>query len=246
MGLIERDVVLQGKDESGRDTIDLPVTRLGLVEGTADIKETPADGDYIPVVDSADGGKLKKTPLSALMAQAPEPEGDEPLTYGKTDGQAGKFDRKTTAPTAEDPLRYNGVFRATKVFGVYYSDAADVAETYQVEGETEPGDLIAIGRDGNLARNTQPGGTRVLGVVSERPGLLLGGQVGVPIALAGRVRVKAEGAVCAGDYLAAGHEPGAAHAVSPEDAARGSVVAIALEGKESAGVGLVMAMIRRM
>lgn len=33
----ERDVVLTGEDEQGRRTVDLPVTRLGLVEGAEGI-----------------------------------------------------------------------------------------------------------------------------------------------------------------------------------------------------------------
>lgn len=66
MATIERDVVLEGKDDSGNATIDFPITRLGNVEDTAEVKAAPGDGDYIPIVDMADGGQMKKVPAAAL------------------------------------------------------------------------------------------------------------------------------------------------------------------------------------
>ena len=67
MGIIERDVVLMGKD-GGHQTMDFPITRLGNVEDTADVKTAPAAGDYLPIVDSEDGGQMKKTTVAALFA----------------------------------------------------------------------------------------------------------------------------------------------------------------------------------
>ena len=59
MAIKERDVVLMGKD--GADgTIDLPVTRLGNIEDGAEVKTGLVDADAVPVVDSADGGEMKK------------------------------------------------------------------------------------------------------------------------------------------------------------------------------------------
>ena len=65
MAILERDVLLQGR-QGGQDTMDFPITRLGNIEGDAQVKATLADGDFIPVVDSADGGQMKKLPASAL------------------------------------------------------------------------------------------------------------------------------------------------------------------------------------
>ncbi len=67
MAVIERDVVLTSKDADGNNTIDLPVTRLGLIENEADVKASPADTDYIPVMDSADNGQMKKTSVNTLF-----------------------------------------------------------------------------------------------------------------------------------------------------------------------------------
>lgn len=75
MPIIERDVVLQGVDGNGNPTIDLPITRLGNIEDTAEVKETPEAGDFIPVIDSADQGQMKKTPWAGLQG-APGPQGE--------------------------------------------------------------------------------------------------------------------------------------------------------------------------
>lgn len=75
MSVIERDVVLVGKDEDGNECIDLPVTRLGNIEDTADTKEALADNDCIPLVDSADNGKMKKIPWSVVKNKLSAKEG---------------------------------------------------------------------------------------------------------------------------------------------------------------------------
>lgn len=66
MPIIERDVVFQGVDEDGNATIDMPITRLGNLEDTAAVKESLADEDYIPVIDSAGNWQMKKAKVAAL------------------------------------------------------------------------------------------------------------------------------------------------------------------------------------
>jgi len=61
---MERDIVMTGRDAQGNETIDLPVTRLGLLEGAAEVKEAMAETDYIPLVV---GQKVMKVPASALL-----------------------------------------------------------------------------------------------------------------------------------------------------------------------------------
>ena len=75
MPVIERDVVLQGVDENGNPTIDLPVTRLGNIEDTAEVKEAPGEGDFLPVIDGADDGQMKKTPWASMQGP-PGPQGE--------------------------------------------------------------------------------------------------------------------------------------------------------------------------
>lgn len=67
--MLERDVVLCSK-ENGQDTIDLPITRLGNIEDSAEVKTAPESGDYIPVVDTADGGQMKKVPWDDIKMAA--------------------------------------------------------------------------------------------------------------------------------------------------------------------------------
>ena len=80
MAVLERDVVLMGKDGDNQ-TIDLPITCLKNVEDTAAVKEAPTAEDYLPIVDSADGGQMKKTPLSVIL---------EPLEAAKTEAMEAK------------------------------------------------------------------------------------------------------------------------------------------------------------
>lgn len=66
MAIIERDIVLMSKDENGNTTIDKPITRLANIEADADVKETLANGDFIPVIDSEDNEQIKMVSVSKL------------------------------------------------------------------------------------------------------------------------------------------------------------------------------------
>jgi len=153
------------------------------------------------------------------------------------------WDTGTAAPSGTSPIRYNGYFRAARVYGMYYSDNADYAEAYPVDAECAPGDLIAIGASGysvnDIAENT-----RVLGIVSTDPAGVIGGE-GIPIALTGRVPVKAVGQVRTGDFLVGSSVPGAVMAAA-ENPPRGAIVAQALEEKKSDEIGFVLAKVVRL
>lgn len=70
MPTIERDIVMQSKDENGNPTIDLPITRLGNVEDSAEIKEELSAGDYLPIIDSEDNGQMKKVKVGNISLPA--------------------------------------------------------------------------------------------------------------------------------------------------------------------------------
>ncbi len=97
MAVIERDVVLMSKDADGNQTIDMPITRLGNIEGTADIKPVPAAADYVPVMDSADNGQMKKTTVDALA--------DSIANVSGLDAHTGNA---TIHITAEERDKWNG------------------------------------------------------------------------------------------------------------------------------------------
>ena len=91
--IIERDVVLIGKTEEGNDTFDLPVTRLGNIEDSAEVKEKPGTNDYFPVIDMSDHGKMKKTSLGRILTPLNEHIGDDskhvtPEEKSRWDGKA--------------------------------------------------------------------------------------------------------------------------------------------------------------
>ncbi len=67
MAMLERDVVLIGEDGEGNKCVHLPVTRLGNVEDTAEVKDSVSDDDYIAVTD---GGKMKKIKAGTLVPKA--------------------------------------------------------------------------------------------------------------------------------------------------------------------------------
>lgn len=176
---------------------------------------------YSELVSVEEGGTIPGSQISP----------DDVLKFGAS-GTSGLWDRQESAPTATTPIRYNGYLQATRVYGMYYSNDADYAEAYEVEGEIEPGELVMICPDGTLRKNTIQENHRVLGIVSGSPAAVIGGK-GVPIALAGRVPVKAVGRVFPGDFLVGAGTPGAVMACG--DAPRGAVVAQALAGCESGG-----------
>lgn len=111
--IIERDVVLIGKDEDGNDTFDFPVTRLGNIENDAEIKEKPGAGDYLPLIDASDKGKMKKTsagsilnPLNSHIADNTRhvTEAERSLWNGKAGGNHDHDDRYYTEGETDSKL----------------------------------------------------------------------------------------------------------------------------------------------
>lgn len=235
-------IVTAGEDgKIGRDILPESVVSKGE-NGKIDEGELP---DAV-VKKNADG----KIPNEAIPGMA---VGETPLTFGAKDAVAGKFDRKSDVPTGATMLRYNGYFRATRVFGMYFSDNADLAELYAVEDGAEAGDLIEVAPSGGLRLSRSARCTNVLGVVSEAPGHILGwgtkarrGEKVVPVALAGRVPVKVTGTVRPGDYLAASSIPGVAYSANPGNVPKGSIIGMALEEYDGDGQGKVLALVLRM
>ncbi len=121
LAVIERDIVLMSRDADGNQTIDLPITNLGNIEGTADVKSVPEIGDHVPVLDHADGGQMKKTTVEALAGYVAEATGLNAHTADTskhvTDAERGKWNGKQdkltfdTAPKSgsSNPVTSGGV-----------------------------------------------------------------------------------------------------------------------------------------
>lgn len=228
---------LQNSDPANAETIFNPLFQA-VLENIHHLKVAQGTLDYVPNSEKgcANGvatlGADGKIPTSQLQPTA------DSLNFGPA-GTDGLWDRQSSVPTGTQAIRYNGYLRATRVYGMYYSDAADYAEAYPVEGEVLPGELVALCGDGVLRRCGRAMETRIVGIVSSAPAAVIGGE-GVPLALAGRVPVRVAGAVKAGDFLCSSEVPGAAKAIALEEAPRGSILGMALEGGDSLVSALVM------
>jgi hypothetical protein len=128
----------------------------------------------------------------------------------------------------------------------FNTPAADFAEMLDAEPGLEPGDVLAIGSDGRLARSAHALQENVAGVYSTAPGFVGGKPVDgarnghVPLAVVGIVPVKASaenGPIAPGDLLASAATPG--HAMRANGEARvGCVIGKALEAM-TAGTGRI-------
>jgi len=138
----------------------------------------------------------------------------------------------------------------------YLSGPADLAELFETEGDLEPGDVVAVAADGELAAVTEERDPRTVGIVSTSPGMVLNSDPErdgpeLPIALAGRVPCKvtaANGSIRPGDLLTASARRGHAMKATPveiggEELFRpGTIVARALEA-HARGTGVIQVMV---
>ncbi|MBP7832294.1 MAG: hypothetical protein KA035_00810 [Candidatus Levybacteria bacterium] len=110
---------------------------------------------------------------------------------------------------------------------------ADLAENYVIDGEFDIGDIVSLGDSPGIAkRSDRPHDRKVLGVISESPGLMIGeasyGFTTAPIALTGRVPVKVSsknGKIKIGDPITSSDIPGVGvRAITP-----GKIIGTAME-----------------
>jgi len=128
---------------------------------------------------------------------------------------------------------------------------SDLAEQFPVNGTPEPGTLMVIdaANPGKLIPSSIAYDPKVAGVVSGagglQAGMTLAEQDGLPIALAGRVYVKAEAnsaPIQPGDLLTSSALPGYAMKAADHNLAQGAVIGKAMTGLDS-GTGLVLVLV---
>jgi hypothetical protein len=117
--------------------------------------------------------------------------------------------------------RFTGSINASSVIGAVYQD---LAEWVPASGDVPPGTVVILNseKSNEVMPSTRSYDTRVAGVVSERPGLLLGqeGASKAKIATTGRVKVRVDAtkhAIHVGDLLVTGDRPGTAMVSMPLD-----------------------------
>jgi hypothetical protein len=137
---------------------------------------------------------------------------------------------------------FNRVF-ATATTALY----ADVAERFAADEYLEPGTVVELGGAKEITRSNQDLSENVFGVISTRPAYTMNGGAGEdnthpPVAMTGRVPVKAVGIIRRGDRLVSAGE-GVARAAQPGEATAFNVIGRSLEDKHSEELGTIEAIV---
>jgi len=137
---------------------------------------------------------------------------------------------------------FNRVF-ATATTALY----ADVAERFAADELLEPGTVVELGGSKEITRSQQDLSENVFGVISTRPAYTMNGGAGEddthpPVAMTGRVPVKAIGIIHRGDRLVSAGS-GVARAAQPGEATAFNVIGRSLENKHSEELGTIEAIV---
>ena len=137
---------------------------------------------------------------------------------------------------------FNRVF-ATATTALY----ADVAERFAADELLEPGTVVELGGAKEITRSQQDLSENVFGVISTRPAYTMNGGAGEddthpPVAMTGRVPVKAIGIIRRGDRLVSAGS-GVARAAQPGEATAFNVIGRSLEDKHLEELGTIEAIV---
>ena len=137
---------------------------------------------------------------------------------------------------------FNRVF-ATATTALY----ADVAERFAADELLEPGTVVELGGSKEITRSQQDLSENVFGVISTRPAYTMNGGAGEddthpPVAMTGRVPVKAVGIIHRGDRLVSAGS-GVARAAQPGEATAFNVIGRSLENKHLEELGTIEAIV---
>jgi hypothetical protein len=137
---------------------------------------------------------------------------------------------------------FNRVF-ATATTALY----ADVAERFAADELLEPGTVVELGGAKEITRSQQDLSENVFGVISTRPAYTMNGGAGEddthpPVAMTGRVPVKAIGIIRRGDRLVSAGS-GVARAAQPGEATAFNVIGRSLENKHLEELGTIEAIV---
>jgi hypothetical protein len=146
--------------------------------------------------------------------------------------------------------RWRNVY-ATNLIGTTTAVYADLAERYAADAPYPPGTLVIFGGEQEITTSGQRAhDTRVAGVVSTQPGMMLNSDAGADathpyIALTGRVPCLVTGTLEKGDLLVASDVPG--HAMRADDASPlwGRIIGRAIHAKSDPAPALIEIAIQR-
>jgi len=160
----------------------------------------------------------------------------------KTTGEAST----STYLFVDDTMAPTSTYIATNADGWQTETTYDYAERYESTQKLVPGDLVTADPTGvNLVKRATSPTEPLLGIVSTKPGFVTGRHYDGwhPVALAGRVPTRVStmnGAIQAGDYIAASEVPG----VGVKATGAGNVVGVALESYDGAEEGLISVFVK--
>ncbi len=167
------------------------------------------------------------------------------LVTANTSGTVNlQFAENTAGANTSITVKAGSFLIAQKVNG------ADLAEVYYSSSVLDAGTVVVIDPTlpNGVMKSSSTYAPNILGVVSTKPGLILGdsqGQSGIPIllALSGRVPVKViseNGPIKAGDYLTSSSTPG----VAMKATRNGAIIGQALTGYDGSDIGQVIVFIK--
>ena len=127
---------------------------------------------------------------------------------------------------------------------------ADVAEKYVADRVYPAGTVLEIGGAAEVQETTTYASTRIAGVVSTNPALIMNSGErdtnAVEVALLGRVPCRVTGTIQRGDLITSSDRPGVATALRPGDYRPGCVIGKALEAHATASDGLIEVLVGRL
>lgn len=144
-------------------------------------------------------------------------------------------------------FRFNSIYCSTLNGTSLAALYADLAERFAADDIYEPGTVVALGGPEEITAVAEELSDSVFGVISSRAAYLMNSGAGddathPAVAMTGRVPVKVTGTVNKGDRLVAAGN-GVARAAGPGEATSFNTIGRALEIKETAGVGTILAVV---
>jgi hypothetical protein len=121
---------------------------------------------------------------------------------------------------------------------------ADLAENYTSDAEYTPGTVVIFGGECEITTTVRFADSRVAGAVSTAPAYLMNNQqIGLPIALRGRIPLRVIGLVAKGDLLVTGTVPGTAVSVGSDTSYGVAIFAKSIEDHASQDEKVITAVI---
>jgi hypothetical protein len=138
---------------------------------------------------------------------------------------------------------------SSSYFNTIYAQAstalyADLAEMYVPDTDYVPGTVVIFGGEQEITVTNEAADERVAGVISTNPAYLMNsGELGLPVALRGKVPVRVVGPVTKGDSLVTSTTPGVAFSVGRERVYGQAVFAKSLESNDTDNEKVILAVI---